>query len=182
MTPKELSIAQIAARLGISERTARRWIETGVLWIEPGRRRGYYVADVDQLEQLARNDPDELTALRAELTALTRRVEELEQMSQPRARSAPTRRTDQTLPAGETTSARQFYEAHGLTRYILAGQIQRGEVQVTPTPRGKGQLNILTREQQTQAVAFWQQTGLPFSPCGPDCPGIHKQDSGTARA
>lgn len=182
----ELTVAQIAARMGISERTARRWIETGTIKTEPGRRRGYYRVDLHELEQKARNDPDELTALRAEVAALSRRVEELERQVQegparPKARMLrPVRsyyHVDQDDQEGDLTPARTFAEAHGFTRDLMAGWIKRGEIQTTPvSPGTKGQTqHKLTPGQEQAVIAFWERAGLVYERC-PRCP--HEPQSG----
>src|SRR5579884_2730247 len=107
----ELTITQIAARLGVSERTAHRYLAAGKFHTEPGRK-GRYLVDPDELDRLAASDPDEVAKLAAAVEALTRRVEVLESQAQPRPVrqriNIPGNIDQAQARVGEMVSARQF--------------------------------------------------------------------------
>ncbi len=170
----ELTITQIAARLGVSERTAHRYLAAGKFHTEPGRK-GRYLVDPDELDRLAASDPDEVAKLAAAVEALTRRVEVLESQAQPRPVrqriNIPGNIDQAQARVGEMVSARQFVQLHGLTKDRLATWLNNGEIQATPVARGQGQVSMLNQAQQAGAVAFWERAGIVYQRCH-DCPHI----------
>lgn len=195
MAEVELTTAQIAAKVGVSERTIQRWIAKGTLTARPSRSAVHYFGarpknrywvDEDQLAALATETPDDLAELKTQVAALTRRVEELERQAQeestrPKARMlrpvSAYYHVDQDDQGSELTLARTFAEVHGFTRDRMAGWIKRGEVQTTPVNYGsQGQTqHKLTPSQEQAIIAFWEREGLDYERC-PRCP--HEPQSG----
>jgi len=126
----ELTVTQIAARLGVSERTAHRYIATGKLQTTPARRPGRHLVDPDELDRVAVNDPDEIAALVSalatvrqsqarhweEIQELHRRVEALERQAQTRgpARRQGSEPSDTPELAPGLVSAASFAQLHGI--------------------------------------------------------------------
>lgn len=170
----ELTITQIAARLGVSERTAQRWQAKGLLQATPTKRNRYQV-DQQQLDELAVIEPDQITDLKSQIAALTDRIAELERITrelQPIHRSS----TPKTQPARPTSTiftegtlpARNFAQAHGFSRDRMIGWIRAGMIDSTPVGFGREGDRVqhqLTPAQQAAAIQFWESHAIPYQRC-----------------
>jgi len=169
-----LTATQIAARIGISERTALRWIAEKKLPATPLRHGHYLVKseDITALAPLAYNQVIEsrLAELERQMQALQTRIEALEKQ-----RSVRTPRAVQPASAASTEkgipSARSFAEAHGITRWRMEGQIKAGAFETTPVVvNNAGRIvQSLNQEQQAAVIAHWDSIGLEYTRCA-DCP------------
>lgn len=174
-THLKLTTTQIAARIGTSERTAQRWIASGKLKAKPVSRNKYEVNESD-LEALTVHDDasDEIMALRGQVSELEQRVEALERQLNTLTPPAPKQKARPEYAATPfnqegNVSARSFAERHGLTRDQMEGWIKRGTFETTPTPYGQRIQNMLSPTQQVAALAYWQNSGISYTPCE-QCP------------
>lgn len=179
-----LTATQIAARIGVSERTVLRWIAENQLKATQIRR-GHYLVDSDAITALASVPMSQaiesrLIELERQIRALETRVGELE-----RRPAAPPVRTLRPTPAPYNTgavstekglpSARSFAEAHGITRWRMEGQIKARAFETTGVVvNSAGRVvQSLNQEQQAAVIAHWDAIGLEYTRCA-DCPHIAK--------
>lgn len=76
----ELTVTQIAARLGVVERTAHRYIQKGTIAVQPGRNKRYYLVEETELERCSEAlRDDDFSLLYEQVQRLEKRLDALEQ-------------------------------------------------------------------------------------------------------
>lgn len=169
-----LTATQIAARIGISERTALRWIAEKKL---PATliRHGHYLVnseDIMALVPVAYSQVIEsrLADLERQIRALETRVGELENRP---GKGAPVRTLrpapipyNVTSSDQDVISARSFAKAHGISRDRMENMVKAQVFPTTPVPHGvNGIIQSLTREQQAGVIAYWDSRGIAYTRC-----------------
>lgn len=175
-----LTTTQIAAKLGISERTALRWIAQKRLTARL-LKNGRYAVSSDDLKALAPTYAEQVIESRVielerQIRILEARVEQLEKRPAvsparilrpaPAPYSTGAASTEKGLP-----SARSFAELHNVTRWRMEGQIKAGAVATTPVVVNSAGRIVpsLNQEQQAAVIAHWESIGLTYTRCA-DCP------------
>ena len=169
----EITLIQAGALLGKSERTIQRWIQAKKL---PALRLkdGSYRVKVEDLERFQQQSDETMLA---RIEVLEQDVAELKRLvtalSVPRP-TPPISKPQHLIPIvhpATIVSARSFAEKHGISRDRMANWIKRGEITATPEPHGDTIQQNLTLEQQAEAIAYWDATGVLYQPCT-ICPHI----------
>lgn len=185
---EKLSVTQIAARIGMSERTALRWLHDGKLsatrlddgkWlmmtedlerVSPSEKIDGLERRIEQLAQRVDKRDERIEVLEQEIELFKSRIEALETQKQAAPVSRPVvRATTQHVTLGEAVPTRTFAEMHEVTRWSMEGWINRHEVETTPTNRGSKIQHTLNLEQQAAMIHFWQEHNIPYKPCE-QCP------------
>ncbi len=191
-----LTATQLAARLGVSERTVQRHINDGHIHAREIKR-GLYEIEESDLERLAaERDPHsseiarlaeeleavkrDLVAQRAELETLKSEMAELRLAASPSPEyQAPVSESRRAAPfmdvSGRTVSAGDFAEKHRVNprtmRDYIGGKRFNGDrIEAVVIGRaGAHTIHGLTRQQQYEAILFFGRNGVFYTPC-PDCP------------
>lgn len=175
---EELTAAQIAARIGVSERTIQRNIASGKLKARPLRNHKY-VVDSDDVDALVlpdhHNDLSRIEALEQEVRRLALVVDALSRGRTETAAPRP-RILQPTLPEYTTSSqkqdaitARNFAETHKISRERMEKWIKQDAFETTPEPYRDSVKHMLTPDQQHAVIAYWNANNIIYTAC-PQCP------------
>jgi excisionase family DNA binding protein len=176
----KLTTTQIAAKLGISERTVQRWIASGRLSARQLARNLYFVeeANLDNLTKHNTSDND-ASDLRQWVEVLEQRIRHLEDTVR---RIAPFRILDTQQVVGDEINVesisdslsgldvvlvRTFARQHGLTWEQMQGMISKDAFEVIYRPYGNKGLSrqVLTPQQQTAVIKYLQANDIPYKQC-----------------
>ena len=156
---KEVTAIDAAKMTGLSERTIRRWIESGKLPARQIATNRYAIKTTDLRKYIPKEQPDLQSAISRiqELedmqTDLLARIEKLESFLPVPAAQGSDRRAVELpqpdLPGGSTTMAR-FARENQLNRRTVQDWIMQGKIEVT-TIEGK---YYMTPDQQQAARDF----------------------------
>ena len=184
---EELTAAQIAARIGVSERTIQRYIGDNKL---PTKRLAHnkYAIDSNDIDDMRlpehHNEITRIEQIEQKVQTLEHRIVQLEAEILLLKSSTPTKTTMTTqqkvlrpvnieykegTPGESVLSARQFAERHGLSRDRMETMIKRSAFETTLTPFGGRTQHNLTIEQQANVIAYWNASNIPYTACE-NCP------------
>lgn len=184
---EELTAAQIAARIGLSERTIQRYISDKKL---PAKRLAHnkYAIDSNDIDDIKLpehyNEATRLEEAEQKIRILEDRIFQLENRISKIEQHPPTKTTVTTdtkvlRPASveyktvalgpDVVSARNFAERHSVSRDRMETMIKRDAFETTPTPYGGRIQQNLTPVQQQAVIAYWNANNIPYMHCE-NCP------------